>query len=151
MAETFSLGGRQYRTVSTSTIEHDIATTIVIRASGLGELTLGPDELPEAFAFRLLNTLMESGRTFEILGCLLVPADISDIDWTPALGKETAAKLRLITDPEEKATIRAQILAAITGFFASGLLSSEIFRNSSKAEALASTTSGGTTISATGR
>lgn len=134
MSEIQTLGGRQYRPIHTSTLEHDIAMMLAVRTAGLGEMTLGEGESPGEFAHRIFISLLESGQAFDVLGCLLIPVEIEDVNWTRAIGEQTAAAMRALTDTDEKRSIQSQMVSMVIGFFQSGLTRLTISPSSLPAE-----------------
>jgi hypothetical protein len=121
MAEVFSLGGRRFVPIGESTIEHDFNISALLRGARLDEFTAPAGSSPEAIATEILDRVLQSGKAFEILGCLLLPEGMKAEDWTPALGAETADQLRGLTAREDKAVITALTVSLIIGFFESGL------------------------------
>jgi len=67
------LGGRVYRPIGESTVEHDFRFMGLLRDLGLDDPHRLESEAPEQFAVRLLNDLISSGRALEALGHLIVP------------------------------------------------------------------------------
>lgn len=119
--EKIELGGRAYVPVKNSTIEHDFYLMGQIRAAGLDEVHVRPEESPEDFALRLLRDVINSGRVFLLLGGLLIPEGTASEDWTPELAEETARALKKLTAPDDKEKIREQVLSLLIGFFETGL------------------------------
>ena len=78
-----------------------------------------------------LGEVISSGRIFPILGGLFLPEKISSLDWTPEVAEETAAFLKKVSDPEDKAQIQRQVISLLISFFQSGLASLTISRKSS--------------------
>lgn len=152
--ETTKLNGRVYRAIKTSTIEHDFYMIDRIRAAGLDRVTLAEGENAEQLAMRLLEMTIGTGKAFEILGGLLIPVDVQDIDWTPAIAEETAENIKRTTDDAEKAEIRQQLVALLISFFNAGLIvltsSPNYSASPEKVDADQNTAIGDTTITATG-
>ena len=130
--ETITLGGREFVPVLTSTIEHDYWLMTKIRATGLNEIAKGADETPEEFMLRLLHEVIDSGVAFELLGGLLLPMpSAAPESWTPELAIETAEFIKHLTAPADKATVQAQMISLLVGFFENGLSSLTISPRSS--------------------
>ena len=125
------LGGREFDVIETGTIEWDVTLLNLLQGCGLSEVTMHAGEDAEGLALRVYRTLMSSGAVFEILGCVLTPAGRDPFDWRPQDMRETAAFLRKLHTPEDKAVITSQIVSLVTGFFRQGLLSIKTFPKSS--------------------
>jgi hypothetical protein len=123
--KTFTIGGREFRAVEASSLEHDHFTTEAAGALGLKSLQLGPGETPGEFGVRLFNQALKSGSAWPLLGALIVPADIADADWSPKYAESTGAFLRKQSDPTDKATIRQLLASTLIGFFGGALGSSQ--------------------------
>lgn len=150
--EKIRIGGRTFVPVKNSTIEHDFWLMAHIRGAGLDRIAIGEDEAPDDFAVRLLGEVIDSGRIFPILGGLFLPEKTSSLNWTPEVAEETAAFLKKLSDPGDKAQIQQQVVSLLLSFFQSGLASLRISRKSSEtspAEAPGSG-SGDRSISGTG-
>lgn len=117
------LGGRAFRSIGESTIQHDYTFMGMVREAGLDRPTLEPGETPQDFAARLLGEILSSGRAFDLLGVLLIPEGMEDTDWTPELGEETAAHLAHLTEPDDKAKVNGLVLSTLIDFFQTGLAS----------------------------
>ncbi|MFH1680358.1 MAG: hypothetical protein ABIH26_06910 [Candidatus Eisenbacteria bacterium] len=129
MTEKHVLGGRTFLTVKESTIEQDFHFLALVKRARIDEIILEPGESPEAFARRLLEATVESGSILDLLGCLLVPAEVTPQDrdpgeaWTREMGEETARFLGSLRGPADKATIRSLVLSLLVSFFESGIVS----------------------------
>jgi hypothetical protein len=121
------LAGKEFQTVSRGTIEWDVEIYRSLQGAGLSDITLHLGETPEQLAQRIFRSVMASGSAFEILGCVLVPAGMDPLDWTPSLQRETAAFIRRLNSDEDKAAINGQIVSLIASFFRQGLLSVKTF------------------------
>lgn len=130
-AETHALGGRLFREPARSTIAHDAWVMDRIRATGMERLKREPDESWEDFGVRLTETVLSSGHALDLLAGLLVPADVGDLQWTPAIAKETAAFLGELSDPADKEAVHILIGKLVAGFFVEGVLSESLSRVSS--------------------
>ena len=117
----FILGGRSFRSIGESTIEHDYLFIRLVRDLGLDDPHLTGDETPEQFAMRLLTDIIASGRALDALGFLLIPSEAKSEEWTPELGQETAVFLGGLVNPDDKAMVRGLTLGLLSDFFAQGL------------------------------
>lgn len=118
--ETIKLGGREYKRVGISTLEHDHYLAGHARQAGSEQWTLRSGESHEAFAARILSDLMASGKAFPLLGGLLMPAD-RKAPWTVGIAGETARHMAGLTDPEEKRIANTELLSLVLDFFVNGL------------------------------
>lgn len=118
-AETIQLGGRWYKRVGVSTLEHDHWLAGHLRHAGSGEWMLRPGESHEDFGGRILGDLMASGKAFPVLGGLLMPSD--EEKWTREMAQRTADEMAGLTNPEEKRTANLELLSCVMEFFVSGL------------------------------
>ena len=121
--ETIKLGGRDFTPVLISTIEHDYWLMSKIRAAGLGQVAKREEASAEAFVSRLLAEVIDSGAAFDLLGGLLVPMPLTPEGWTPACAIETAAFIKRLTLPVDKAIVQSQMISVLIGFFENGLSS----------------------------
>lgn len=153
MSERVELGGRIFVPAKNTTIEHDFWLMGHIRGAGLDNITVREGEAPDEFVLRLLQETINSSRIFLLLGGLLFPDGLAPEAWTPELAEQTAAFLKKLTAPADKAKIQTQVVSALLGFFQTGLLSLMTFPRSSGAaspEAQPGSESAGVTITATG-
>lgn len=130
-ADRLTLGGREFEPMTVTTIEHDFWLMSRIRTAGLDAMEKGAEESPEEFVARILDQVIDSGSAFEVLGGLLMPAQLPPQQWTPAVAVETAKFIRGLTDPIDKAKVQSQMIAVLIGFFANGLTSLTTSRKSS--------------------
>lgn len=122
MTSTLNLGGRQFRRCLNSTLQHDIVLMNHIRAADVLELSLPEGATGEDYAAEMLSRLASYERFNDLLGCLLVPADL-DGAWTPAVGRASATHFAQLTDANDKATLNAVIAELLISFFAQGRVS----------------------------
>ena len=134
LSERIHLGGQEFVPIGESTVEHDNMFWRLQEKSGLRLVVLEPHEDAEAFARRLLQQLMGNEAFFELLGCLIVPANKTSLDWTPEMMRETAELVKKLHAPEDKARVHSLALSVVIDFFAEGLTCLESFRSSSPAE-----------------
>ncbi len=144
------LGGRVFRPIGESTVEHDLKFMALLRDLGLDDPHRPESEAPEQFAVRLLNDLISSGRALEALGYLLIPGEARSEDWTPALGEETAEFLGGLVDPKDKARVQGLTLSFLRDFFELGLGSWALSTSSSAKATSASPQESQTTATASG-
>jgi hypothetical protein len=123
------LGGREFDVISSGTIEWDVTLLNLLQGCGLADVTLHVGEDAEGLAHRVYRTLMSSGFVFEILGCVLIDHGGNPFEWTPDQMRDTAAYIRKLHAPEDKAAITSQIVSLVAGFFQQGLLSVRTFPN----------------------
>jgi len=123
--DTVTIGGILYRKLRESTLEQDAAILKILDEQDLRVLQMADGEKAEAFALRIITDLILSGKAFPILGCFLVP---DGVKWTQEVAKETAERLREITDPEDKNKIRNALVPFLHDFFCAGLISVVISR-----------------------
>jgi hypothetical protein len=121
--EALCISGRQFKAVTDSTLEHDIWTVQQLDRAGLRNLVMEDGETPDEFANRMMTKLMLSGAVFELLGGLLMPAEVKGKDWTPAMAVETGRLFAGATG-QDKAIVKSQLAGAMEIFLAQGLLSS---------------------------
>lgn len=123
----FVIAGRNFRILQQATIEHDIYMMRVCKSAGLTTLKQGANEPGEEFAVRAHGMVLESGQSLPLLGGILLPMELADIDWTGRVARETVEFLRKITGDEDKRRMHTA-LVQFTAFFVAGLLSSDPFR-----------------------
>lgn len=121
------LGGREFDVIASSTIEWDVTLLNLLQGCGLADVTMHAGENAEGLALRVYRTLMSSGAVFEILGCVLIEHGADPFEWNPDKMKDTAAFIRKLHAPEDKAAITSQINSLVAGFFRQGLLSVRTF------------------------
>lgn len=133
--ERLTIGGAVWRVVKNSTLEHDFCALRAARAVGVDSEGLLPGETAEGFAERVLYAVIDSGKIFDLLGCMLLPDQVPDEQWTPVEAERTATFLRALRDPQDKADVRVLVSSLLLGFFAEGLRSSTVSPSASKAPA----------------
>lgn len=126
--DNITLGGREFRPAAVFTIEHRIWSEGVLERANVIGATMEPGEDPDQFARRLWREMRSGPELYNLLAMMLVPAALQDTDWSPAVAKETAEFIRGLTAPEDYQTINDVALAMLTGFFASGTDSLQIFQ-----------------------
>jgi hypothetical protein len=137
MAQIIELGGKSYRAIEVSTVEHDFTVMQLLVETGLDKVSKAEGESADDFAIRVLRTVMASGKSFDLLGAFLIPADIPDLDWTPELGVVTRQFVSRIADPAEKLLVRNALVTMLLSFSEAGLFSWTDSRESSSEEEVA--------------
>lgn len=132
MSETITLGGRRFKHLQNSTIEHDYTTTDRFNTAGLAVIEMAEGTRPADFVAELVSRAVRSGQLFPLLACMLIPAELDDTEWTPAIADQTEAHLRTLTDPEDKRVLHGQVAGLFASFFQSGLTTLSIFPKSSE-------------------
>ncbi len=135
MTDTLTLGGRDFRPCVNSTLQHDIFTMNHIHASDVLNISMPEGSTGEDYAVEMLMRVATYEKFNELLGCLLIPADKTSSDWTPALCRTTGAFLASLTSPEDKTELNAVIAGLLSGFFQEGRVSLRISRKSSTPQA----------------
>lgn len=135
MALKHTLGGRSFLTVQETTVEQDLIFLELVKRAGIDEITIDPSEEIAVFSGRLLGALVKNRAVLELLGCLLMPAELiprrgmfrrrhePEAIWTPELGTKTAKFLGSLRAKEDKAKIRSLVLSLLLDFFESGIVS----------------------------
>jgi hypothetical protein len=122
MAEKLSLGGREYVYVGADgPLRQDLFLLANARHAGLAGVFIAEGETPEAFAQRLLDSCITSGRALRILSALIVPAGVKPEAWNEEDAYKVECALAAIVDPAEKTRVLTELLSAILGFFENGL------------------------------
>lgn len=121
MSKTFKIDGALYHTIERSTLANDFYVMQQLRRAGIADCTPRGGETANDYALRLLYSIIDAGAPFELLGGLLLPEGIPDEKWTVEQAETTAAVLRQVTDPADKAEIQKILIAVMTDFFCAGL------------------------------
>jgi hypothetical protein len=132
-SEKIILGGRVFVPVTESTVEHDLHFQGLVGRAGL-RLDIGDGESTEEFADRILEESIKSGKTLDLLGCLVVPDDVGVEGWTPEEAQTTAAFIGQLRGEKDKARVRGLILSLFLNFFRCGLASIWTSESSSKSQ-----------------
>lgn len=125
-------GVGNYKLITASTIERDIAISNVLRSSGAHDAMLQALTAGEEPDRRIFEAISGSGQLFELLGAALVREGVDPLTWTPAMAKETAAALKAITVPKAKQLLLLSVVELVKAFFLVGLHSLVISRSFSK-------------------
>jgi hypothetical protein len=94
-----------------------------VRAAGLDTIAMSEGESADAFAYRVMGAVIESGRVSLLLAGMLVPTDAPRAEWSPAIADATAEFISQLTDTESKNRVHGLTAALIADFFAAGLTS----------------------------
>ena len=121
--EIITIGGRRWREVVSNTIEHDFWVLQQTQEAGIGLYTKKGED-PGEFAARLLREVIASGKAFLLVGAFLIPAELTDQDWSPALAQQTGEFMRKLEGADDKQIIQGAIISLLLGFFEAGLRSS---------------------------
>lgn len=117
------LGGRQFRAIENSTVEHDFTVMQLLSEAGLNVASQREGESYEDFAMRLLSQVIRSGQAFELIGTFIMEADCPDEDWTPESGRQIAKFISKLTAQDDKLQIRQLSITLLAGFAEAGLFS----------------------------
>jgi len=137
MAEIIELGGKGFRAIENRTVELDFTIMQLLVQCGLDKVSQAEGEGAEDFAMRIFSSVMASGKSFDLLGAFLIPAEIPDLDWTPDLGLTTRQFIAKIADPADKLLVRNALVTMLLSFSMAGLFSWADSRKSSSAETAA--------------
>jgi hypothetical protein len=118
-SSTYQFAGREWRQIQVSTFRRRGYLLKQLKASGI-DMQLGPNETPEEFGPRIIQGLIESGVTPELIGGLVLPVEIPDAKWSPEIASETAAIVGNLTDEDHPALDKILIDLSLD-FFVSGL------------------------------
>lgn len=122
------LGGRHFIPVGESTMEHDLRFSACLARAGIDKIVQREDEPVDAFARRLLDTLLAGEEVLEMLGCLMIPeADVPEGQlpgdvWTPELAEQTKTFLGQVKGTE-KEIIHSLVLSLLISLFERGIVS----------------------------
>jgi hypothetical protein len=136
MLETITLDGRKFRSITEAlTASQDDYILAHIRTAGAVEILSDLDGAKgpkEKRAEDLLTRILLAGQTHHILaGCLTEEGKV----WNRKDADLNAERFAGITDPEEKLSMRREIVGFVVGFFSSGEPSSETSQRSSSRSA----------------
>lgn len=121
---TFPLGGRHYWVpVAERSILNDAAIRRLVESSGISSFDKAGGEGADEFAARAIDGLFATRGAYDLLGALLLPADVPAAGWTEEVGKDTADHLQAMLAPADKAFLRIVFARVLEHFFASGIAS----------------------------
>jgi hypothetical protein len=130
--QTITIAGRKFKSVGREcTLAHDVWVMNRIRECQLDKIHIRHGETADEYAKRFLMHAMSNASVFELLGGLLIDAEISTADWTPELALQTGEFLSLVTDPADKLIVKRQVTEEVTSFFLAGLSSLKTSQKSS--------------------
>src|SRR5690348_15785244 len=121
--EQLTIGGRAFRAIAESTLGHDIWLMQRVRAAQLYDFPMRAGETATDFAQRLLDHALASPAFFELVAGIILPADVADMDWKPAVAEDTAQFLAGLQGHEGKLQARNLVLTVLVPFLQSGLAS----------------------------
>ncbi len=106
--QKITLGGRSFKPVTHSTLEHDIATCEMLQRMGMADLTARSGETDRQLQDRIMSGVVKSGELLPLLGHLIMPT--AKNEWTPEMAIETAVFLGALKNPKDKATLLGLIV-----------------------------------------
>lgn len=133
-AVELTLGGRKVRQILKSTVRHDLHMMEAIRKSGLNGIVKHVDESPQAFAKRLLDTLISTGSFVPVLASCFIDAEKEDLSWTPESSEQLAQFFSELSEPEDKQVVFGYAVQLVMDFFKSGVVSLEVSLSSLKSQ-----------------
>jgi len=128
-AKPFDLGRRTFRNIERSTIQQDYWLMDRLSEAGIIDLQPADGEDTITYSRRLMKSLIRDGQGFRIIGGLIVPADLGDMDWSPEVADATAEHLKQLTDPGDKQVVHGMLATAYLRFFQDGLLLLELTKS----------------------
>jgi hypothetical protein len=120
---TITLGGRHFRPIQRSTVEHDIEVRALMHDAGFDMLAKRKEESADDFVVRMLGQMAASRKDADFAAALLVPDELADTEWTPEVAGITAAFIKHLTAQEDKLVLRSLTIATLSGFISAGLVS----------------------------
>ena len=116
-----TLGGRKFRPILESTVEHDIAVRALMHEAGFDMLAKRKDESADDFVVRMLGQMSASRKDADFAAALLVPDDLDDVEWSPEVAAMTAGFIKKLTAQADKLVLRSLTMEMLGGFIAAGL------------------------------
>jgi hypothetical protein len=117
-----TLGGRKFRAIQESTVEHDIEVRALMHEAGFDVLAKRKDETADDFVVRMLGQMSASRKDADFAAALLVPDDLDDVEWNPEVAAMTAAFIKKLTAQVDKLVLRSLTIELLGGFISAGLL-----------------------------
>lgn len=148
---TITLGGRKFRAIVESTVEHDIEVRALMHEAGFDMLAKRKDESADDFVVRMLGQMAASRKDADFAAALLVPSDLDDVEWNPEVAAMTAAFIKKLTAQDDKLVLRSLTIELLGGFISAGLLFSDSSQEFSNEELAARLATPERTASASGR
>lgn len=134
--ERWVLGGRTFLPIENITVQQEFTANSLI--SRINLTPMREVESYDSYARRLMDSLSESAAVLAVIGCLFVPEDAVQPGqdpgqaWTPAIARQTADFVAHLTDPADRASVRAYAVGMAKGFFQHEIASPEISLSSSR-------------------
>jgi hypothetical protein len=122
-AQGFILGGREFREIAVRSINNRWWTERHIRQSGVDRIKQEDGESAETFIVRITDRLTGSGEGALILGGLIIPSDVVDLEWKPETGIATSQFILKLHEDEDAVRVNNLLLSALLPFFVKGLTS----------------------------
>lgn len=123
---TITLGGREFKACTNSTLEHDAVVTTKLHEAGIRTIEKPADEDMAAFMEALVSRLVANGALLNLYACLIIPAELEGKHWTPAVAKAVEDHLKQLTDDEDKATVYRELVGMLILFFDKRLITLKI-------------------------
>lgn len=117
--DTFTLGGRNFRRASRTTIAQDDYFLEILRVAGVEQPELLPGEHPQHYTERIFCDLHGKKVLAPMLSCVLTPDDAPA--WDEQTAPEVARFLVALDDPEDKATYNQLLADLLCPFCTTGL------------------------------
>jgi hypothetical protein len=114
------LGGRKFRAIQESTVQHDIAVRALLREAGL-VLAKREDETADDFVVRMLGQMAASRKDADFAAALLIPDELEDVDWNPDVAETTLEFIKKLTAQADKLVLRSLTSQLLRGFISAGL------------------------------
>jgi hypothetical protein len=134
MAKIIELGRRKFRAIENSTVEHDFTAMQLLAKAGLNTAAQHEGESYDDFAVRLLSQVISSGHACDLIGAFIIPENLTDQEWVPQTGIDTAAFVQKLTAQDDKRQIREIVVNLLAGFSQAGLLSFAVSHDVSNPE-----------------
>lgn len=132
--QIITLSGRRYRVVERPTFMMQVHLSKLAERGKLVDPMPRQDENPDAFALRVVHAADEAGVLFLLLGAVLLPEGVSDVDWTAEQAEATARVIATLQDESEIARARLMIAEVLLPFIRAGLASFSSTRSASLSE-----------------
>ena len=131
------LGGRAFRVIDYDrrTVELDHHVGRLIRKTCVDKVVPMPedgegDSAVIAYTVRLQTALLDSGNACEIIAGFLLPEGRVERDWTPQMGRDTAAFIRKLDTQEDRDMVLQLAAEAVLGFFRREIVRLFVIRSS---------------------
>lgn len=119
------IGGKAFRVVDMErrTVLHDGHLMALMIRVGIDKMAPIDGEDAEAFAFRVLQQILERNAATELAAAFLLPEGGSEKDWSPALAADIRAHIEDCNTDEDRSTVYRISAEQVLGFFRLRLLS----------------------------